>query len=89
MPASGAGKIRVSIEDLPKIKCPDCGGIYFDEAKIIRVLSALQSPSGDPGIIPDVVLVCINCKHVFNGDGLKKAMDAALIGTQTSPIIGG
>lgn len=80
------GRVQVKLEDLPPVQCPDCGGIYFDEAKVIRALSKLHTGEAKDGIIPDIVLRCLGCNTFLDGTELMKAVEKAI---NPNGIIGG
>lgn len=53
------------IKRLPAIKCPKCGGIYFENAFILRCQTT--SIAAEQEVYPDVVWRCANkdCQHVL------------------------
>jgi hypothetical protein len=60
--------INVSI--LPKVKCKYCEHDIFDQVCRLRYLSGIQSGSGKPVLITEVVYLCRGCGFVSTGDEL-------------------
>jgi len=50
---------------LPVVTCSKCGGIFFENAFLLRVLSAIVSPDGQEHIIPEPVFRCTSCHSVI------------------------
>jgi len=61
-PGKPLGKIDVNIEELPVVKCRNCGGILWQQAFHIRKISPLISPTGKEEFGTMPVLVCLECK---------------------------
>lgn len=49
---------------LPVITCSKCGGIFFENAFLLRVLSSIVSPDGQEHIIPEPIFRCTSCHTV-------------------------
>ena len=77
---------QVKIEDTAEHICT-CGCKYFMEVKMVRILSALLSPTGQESIIPVPALVCLKCgspmdiKKAVVGDGDAAGKEVGDVGT--------
>lgn len=58
--------------------CDSCGKETFQEAVILRKISAILSPTGKDGFIPIQVFACVNCGGV-NNDFLPKELQQSKI----------
>lgn len=56
------GQLDVNIEDLPMVKCRNCGGVLWMQVFHVRKISPLVSPTRreEFGQLP--VMVCVECK---------------------------
>lgn len=61
---SKLGNPQFNLEDTKAVKCDICGGEVFEQAVMLREVSALLTGTGQPGIIPIPVFVCSKCGHV-------------------------
>lgn len=68
--AQGQG---VNITQTTETICENCGKEAFQEAVILRKISALLSPTGKEGFVPVPVFACVACGHV-NNDFLPKEL---------------
>lgn len=59
-PAGMPPQIKINPDDLEKVIC-ECGGEIFDRKFRLLKLSPLVSPTGEGGLIPTEVVVCIKC----------------------------
>jgi len=57
--------MNIKMEDLQPITCKRCRGELFQQAVVIRKLSAIISPDGKEKFISVPVLVCMNCKELL------------------------
>ena len=60
-------QLNVDIKQTQSVTCDECGGVYFDQALIIRKASGLLTGQAKPSYIPIPVFKCIECGHV-NGE---------------------
>lgn len=63
----------IDITQTSPTTCESCGKEAFQEAVILRKISALLSPTGKEGFVPVQVFACISCGHV-NNDFLPKEL---------------
>lgn len=56
--------VNVDFSQTSPVTCEDCGGVYFDQALIIRKASGLLTGTGTPAYIPIPVFACKECGHV-------------------------
>jgi hypothetical protein len=60
-------KLNINIATLPNVVCKRCKRDKFEQVFILKHLSALQSPAGQPGFIPVPIFRCIRCREVLDG----------------------
>lgn len=75
----GVGKLgapQFTLQDTEAIKCEKCGGEVFEEAMMLRKVSALLTGNGKPGIVPVPVFICSKCGHV-NGEFLPAELQSS------------
>lgn len=53
-----------SLQDTSAVTCTQCGESLFEQALILRKLSAILSGTGKPAYIPIPVFKCAKCNHV-------------------------
>ena len=60
------GQIQETIDfsKTSQIKCESCSGSTFKQTLLLRMMSALASPSGQETIVPMQVFGCEKCGHV-------------------------
>lgn len=58
------GGPQISLQNTEAVKCDKCGGEVFEQAVMLRKVSALMTGTGQPGIIPIPVFICSKCGHV-------------------------
>ena len=46
------------------VVCENCGHEHFIEVNLMRKLSPMLSPTGQPALIPTPVYACAKCNHV-------------------------
>jgi predicted nucleic-acid-binding Zn-ribbon protein len=56
--------MNVDLSQTAAVTCDECGGSYFEQALIIRKVSALLTGQGKPGFIPIPIFKCSKCGHV-------------------------
>ena len=55
-------KIKLDPSTLASVTCPECGSIYFETVQTIKVISELQTQSGQKEFAPIPILKCANSK---------------------------
>jgi len=68
-------QVNVDIKQTQSVKCEECGGIYFEQALVIRKASGLLTGTGKPGYVPIPLFSCKQCGHV-NGEFLPKEVQS-------------
>lgn len=63
----------IDITQTSSTVCEACGKEAFQQAFILRKISALLSPTGKEGFVPVQVFACISCGNV-NNDFLPKEL---------------
>ena len=58
---SKLGETAMGIKDTEGIVCSKCGSNLFDQALMLRKVSALMTGTGQPGILPIPVFCCHEC----------------------------
>lgn len=71
-PATAPGQ-GIDITQTSTTTCDSCGKEAFQEAVILRKISAILSPTGKEGFVPLQVFACIGCGHI-NNDFLPKEL---------------
>ena len=56
--------LNVDIAQTSGVTCDECGGVYFDQALVLRKASAILTGTGKPGYIPIPVFAFEACSHV-------------------------
>jgi len=56
--------INLDMSQTSAVTCDDCGGVYFEQALVMRKASGLLTGTGQPSYIPIPVFTCKNCGHV-------------------------
>lgn len=64
MTGPGPVNLNIDINSIPSVKCEKCESERFQQAFIIKKLSALTSPNGREGMIPITTFACIKCGHI-------------------------
>lgn len=57
-------QLNIDFSQTTPVKCDECGCEHFTQALIMRKLSPLLSPTGQPALIPIPVYACHKCGHV-------------------------
>ena len=60
-------QVQVDLRDAETIKCGSCSNYLFITSFILKILSAIVSPSGQEALIPVQVYSCGNCGQVAEG----------------------
>ena len=55
---------QMDIKQTEPIKCDSCKSQAFQEAVMLRRVSAILSPSGKPGVLPIPTFSCVSCSHI-------------------------
>ena len=58
--------LNVDISQTTPVLCEECKGGYFEQALVIRRVSAILTGQGKPGFIPIPIFKCSECGHVNN-----------------------
>tara|TARA_B100000085_G_C18534447_1_gene509369 strand:- start:37 stop:258 length:222 start_codon:yes stop_codon:yes gene_type:complete len=56
--------VNVDLSQTTPVKCEKCDAELFEQALIIRRVSAILTGQGKPGFIPIPVFRCVKCGHV-------------------------
>jgi len=67
--------VNVDISQTTPVLCEECGGTYFEQAMVLRRVSAILTGQGKPGYMPIPVFRCADCGHV-NKDFLPKEVQS-------------
>ena len=62
---------NIDINQTTELTCESCGHNHFEQVFMIRKLSPLLSPTGQPALIPIPVYACTICGNV-NSEFLPK-----------------
>ena len=62
---------NVDIKQTTELTCESCDNNHFQQVFMMRKLSPLLSPTGEPTLIPIPVYACTKCNHV-NSEFLPK-----------------
>jgi uncharacterized Zn finger protein len=62
---------NIDINQTTELACELCGHNHFEQVFLIRKLSPLLSPTGQPALIPIPVYACTKCGNV-NSEFLPK-----------------
>ena len=60
-------KPKIDVKDTTPTTCDECGGEAFQEAFILRRVSAILSGTGQEGFMPVQVFACFKCGNVNQG----------------------
>jgi len=55
---------NIDINQTTPLICESCGHTHFTQVYLMRKLSPLLSPTGEPALIPIPVYACTKCNHV-------------------------
>tara|TARA_Y100000592_G_C5390588_1_gene278052 strand:- start:307 stop:588 length:282 start_codon:yes stop_codon:yes gene_type:complete len=70
----GDMNLNLKMSDTTEIVCDNCGHTIFEQALMLRRVSALVSPTAQESVVPIQVMCCKKCHHVndaFLPSGLK------------------
>ena len=68
-------QLNVDINQTQSVICEECGGVYFEQALIIRKASGFLTGQAKPSYIPIPVFKCGDCGHV-NSEFLPKEVQS-------------
>jgi|TARA_R110001592_G_scaffold46682_3_gene148525 hypothetical protein len=57
-------QFNVDLSQTTPVVCEECGHEHFIQVNIVRKLSPMLSPTGQPTLIPIPVFACAKCNHV-------------------------
>lgn len=69
------GNLNVDLKQTTPVLCEKCEGGYFEQALVIRRVSAILTGQGKPGFVPIPVFKCGDCGHV-NAEFLPKEIQS-------------
>lgn len=52
------------INDVPTIRCDECGHHVFSDGIVLKRFSPITSPTGEDMVVPVQVYSCMKCHHV-------------------------
>jgi len=55
---------NVDITQTTPIVCDECENEHFTQVNMMRKLSPMLSPTGQPALIPIPIFACSKCSHV-------------------------
>ncbi len=70
--------LNLDVTKLPTMRCIRCGGFTFNDAYVIKKVSAIVSPSGKETAAPIQIFTCANCGTILplgSGDNLDYISD--------------
>ena len=69
------GNPNVDISQTTAVLCEECNGTFFEQALVLRRVSAFLTGQGKPGFVPIPVFKCSECGHV-NGEFIPKEVQS-------------
>jgi len=57
-------QFNVDLSQTTAVTCEECGHEHFVQVNMMRKLSPMLSPTGQPALIPIPVFACAKCSHV-------------------------
>ena len=57
-------QFNIDITQTTPVVCDKCGGEHFTQVTLMRKLSPMLSPTGQPALIPIPVYACCKCGQV-------------------------
>jgi len=57
-------QFNIDFTQTTPVKCESCEHEHFTQVHMIRKLSPMLSPTGQPALIPIQVFACAKCGHV-------------------------
>jgi uncharacterized Zn finger protein len=57
-------QFNIDISQTTPVICGECGHEHFTQVNLIRKLSPMLSPTGQPALIPIPVFACAKCGYV-------------------------
>lgn len=57
-------QFNIDISQTTPVICDECGHSHFTQVNLMRKLSPMLSPTGQPALIPIPVFACAKCGHV-------------------------
>ena len=54
-------QIKVNLDELERVKCECCEGLYFDIVWVIHKIPAMLSQSGKEALFPVAYFRCVDC----------------------------
>ena len=57
-------QFNIDFSQTTSVTCEECGHEHFTQVNLMRKLSPMLSPTGQPALIPIPVFACAKCGHV-------------------------
>jgi|TARA_B100000287_G_C20452456_1_gene710039 hypothetical protein len=57
-------QFNIDLSQTTAVVCEECGHEHFTQVSLMRKLSPMLSPTGEPTLIPIPVFACVKCNHV-------------------------
>ena len=57
-------QFNIDFSQTTPVVCEECGHEHFIQVNMMRKLSPMLSPTGQPALIPIPVFACAKCSHV-------------------------
>ena len=57
-------QFNIYLSKTTPVVCEKCGHEHFIQVSLVRKLSPMLSPTGEPTLIPIPVFACTKCNHV-------------------------
>lgn len=57
-------QFNIDLSQTTAVVCEECGHEHFVQVNMMRKLSPMLSPNGQPALIPIPVFACAKCNHV-------------------------
>ena len=57
-------QFNIDLSQTSIVACEKCGHEHFAQVSLLRKLSPMLSPTGEPTLIPIPVFACTKCNHV-------------------------
>lgn len=57
-------QFNIDLSQTTPVVCDECGNEHFVQVNMMRKLSPMLSPTGEPALIPIPVYACSKCSYV-------------------------
>mgnify|MGYP003738285961 CR=1 FL=1 len=68
-------RVAIDVSETTPVVCDNCGHQSFMQTYILRLVSAVYSPTGEESMLPIPVFECSSCGHINNRflpDGIRE-----------------